>query len=248
MNAVELAVIADVHGNAWALEAVLADVARRGVKEIVNLGDNANGPLDPARSVALLRGCGAVHVRGNGDRMTGEGGAALRGSAKFARERLDADALRWLRDLPALVRGEGWIAFHGTPRSDEDYFVENVAAGKVVLASREEIAARLGDTEASLVLCGHTHIPRLVRLEDGRVVVNPGSVGLPAYEDDTPTPHFVETGSPDARYAIVRRAAAEWSVEFVCVPYDFRAAGAVARAADWAAWAHNVETGYCRGN
>ena len=72
MNATEFAVIADVHGNAWALEAVLGDIARRGVKGIVNLGDNANGPLDPARSVELLRGCDAIHVRGNGDRMTGE--------------------------------------------------------------------------------------------------------------------------------------------------------------------------------
>lgn len=203
MNATELAVIADVHGNAWALEAVLRDIARRGVKAIVNLGDNANGPLDPARSVELLRGCGATHVRGNGDRMTGDCGAAARGSARFARERLDADALRWLRELPAVVRGEDWIAFHATPRSDEEYFLENVAARKTVLASREEITGRLGVTDASLVLWGHTHISRLVRIGDGRLVVNPGSVGLPAYQDDEPVPNAVETGSPDARYAVV---------------------------------------------
>ena len=78
MQPIQMAVIADVHGNAWALEAVLADIAHRGVKTIVNLGDNANGPLDPARSVELLRGCGAMHVRGNGDRMTAEGGATAR--------------------------------------------------------------------------------------------------------------------------------------------------------------------------
>lgn len=244
MDATELAVIADVHGNAWALEAVLGDMARRGVKAIVNLGDNANGPLDPARSVALLRGCRAAHVRGNGDRMTGEGGAAAGRSAMFARERLDADALRWLRELPLLLRGEGWIAFHASPRCDVDYVLENVAAGKTVLASRDEISARLDGADASLVLCGHTHVPRLVRLEDGRIVVNPGSVGLPAYEDDDPAPHVVETGSPDARYAIVRRDAVGWRVEFVSVPYDWRAAGAAARAAGWPAWARQVETGY----
>jgi predicted phosphodiesterase len=246
MNAMEFAVIADVHGNAWALEAVLADLARRGVQAIVNLGDNANGPLDPVRSVVLLRSCGAVHVRGNGDRMTGEGGPTARRSAGFARERLDADALRWLRELPAQVRGEDWIAFHATPRSDEEYFLENVAAGKTVLASRAEITARLGDADdaASLVLCGHTHIPRLVRLEDGRLIVNPGSVGLPAYQDDAPSPHVVETGSPHARYAIVRRVAADWRVEFVAVPYDWSAAGVAARAAGWSEWARHVETGF----
>ena len=84
MQITEIAVIADVHGNAWALEAVLADITRRGVSTVVNLGDNANGPLAPARSVALLRATGAVHVRGNGDRMTGEGGASARGSGTWA--------------------------------------------------------------------------------------------------------------------------------------------------------------------
>lgn len=245
MHSTELAVIADVHGNAWALEAVLQDIARRGVKAIVNLGDNANGPLDPRRSVELLRGCGAIHVRGNGDRMTGEGGAAARRSAMFARDRLDADALRWLRDLPAAVRGDDWIAFHATPRSDEEYFLENIADGKTVLASEPEIVARLGETGAMLVLCGHTHIPRQVRLDDGRLIVNPGSVGLPAYEDDSPVSHRVENGSPDARYAVVRRDSKGWTAELIRVPYDWPTAGAAARAAGWAAWARYVETGCC---
>ena len=244
MDSTELAVIADVHGNALALEAVLADIAQRGVKRIVNLGDNANGPLDPARSVELLRGCGAMHVRGNGDRMTAEGGATARKSAMFARERLDQAALRWLRELPLELRGGGWLAMHASPRSDEEYVLENVVAGKTVLAIRAEITTRLIGADASLVLTGHTHIPRVVRLDDGRLVVNPGSVGLPAYVDDAPIPHVVETGSPDARYALVQKDAAGWRVELITVPYDWRAAGAAARAAGWDAWARYVETGY----
>lgn len=244
MNPTEFAAIADAHGNAWAIEAVLADIARRSVKTIVNLGDNANGPLEPARSVALLRASGALHLRGNGDRMTGEGGASANGSARYARERLDEDALRWLRELPPTLRGDGWLAFHATPSSDEEYFLENVAAGKTVLASQAEIAARLGNADAPLVLCGHTHIPRLVRLDDGRLIVNPGSIGLPAYALDAPEPHAVDNGSPHARYAIVRRDAGAWSAEFICVSYDWRAAGAAARAAGWSDWARAVETGY----
>jgi predicted phosphodiesterase len=241
----EIAVIADVHGNAWALEAVLADIARRGLKMIVNLGDNANGPLDPARAVALLRECGAAHVRGNGDRMTAEGGSSARKSAVFARDRLDADVLQWLSGLPPMLRGQGWMAFHGSPHSDVEYLLENVVATKTVLASRGEIAARLGnDANESLLLCGHTHIPRVVRLEDGRVVVNPGSVGLPAYGDDEPSPHAVETGSPDARYAVVAGDSSGWRVELISVPYDWRPAAAAARAAGWPDWARNVETGY----
>lgn len=244
MNVLELAVIADVHGNAWALEAVLRDIAARGVKSIVNLGDNANGPLDPQRSVEMLRSSGALHVRGNGDRMTGEGGATARRSALFARERLQADELRWLRDLPAVARGEDWIAFHATPRSDEEYFLENIVAGKTVLAPSLEIVARLGETTETLVLCGHTHLPRQVRLPDGRLVVNPGSIGLPAFKDGSPIPHVIENGSPDARYALVRRGPAGWSAELIALAYDWRAAGAAARAAGWLEWARNVETGY----
>jgi predicted phosphodiesterase len=244
MNVSEMAVIADVHGNSWALEAVLADITRRGVTSIINLGDNANGPIDPVRSVQLLRASSAVHLRGNGDRMTGEGGTTARKSALFARERLDEDALRWLRDAPGQLRGEDWFAFHATPSNDEEYFLENVSGGKTVLASREEIAARLGAIDASLVLCGHTHIPRLVRLTDGRTILNPGSVGLPAYTDDSPSPHVVETGSPHARYAIARQEGAEWSVRFFALPYDWKAAAAAARVAGWPGWAKYVETGY----
>jgi len=42
-------------------------------------------------------------------------------------------------------------------------------------------------------------------LADDRLVLNPGSVGLPAYDDDQPVPHIVENGTPEARYAIVQR-------------------------------------------
>lgn len=245
MDTCELAIIADVHGNAWALEAVLADIAQRGIETIVNLGDNANGPLDPKRSVDLLRATDAVHLRGNGDRMTGEGGPTARKSALFARERLDEDSLRWLRELPMQARGERWSAFHATPTSDEEYFLENVVGGKTVLARRDEIVARLGSVEGSLVLCGHTHIPRLVQLDGGRLILNPGSVGLPAYNDDTPASHAVENGSPHARYAIAQQANDRWRVEFRCIAYDWNAAAAAARAAGWAGWAKYLETGYC---
>jgi len=246
MHATPLAVIADVHGNAWALEAVLADIARRGVTQIVNLGDNANGPLDPALSVALLRGSGAIHVRGNGDRLTGAGGPNVRGSAKFAHEKLNADDLQWLHSLPTITHGEGWAAFHARPDHDEKYLVETVVAGKTVLAKPGEIATRLGKTleGVSLLLCGHTHMPRLVRLADDRLVLNPGSVGLPAYDDDQPVPHIVENGTPEARYAIVQRDPRGWVVDFIALPYDWHAAAAAARAAGWEAWARNLETGF----
>ena len=66
------------------------------------------------------------------------------------------------------------------------------------MRSRRE---RTGITQ-SLILCAHTHLARAVRLRDGRLMVNPGSVGWPGYRDTHPFPHVIEAGTPDARYAI----------------------------------------------
>ncbi len=70
----QLAVIADIHGNHLALEAVLADIDRRGLRAIVNLGDVVSGPLWPAETVELVRSRGIPTVRGNHDRWAAEGG------------------------------------------------------------------------------------------------------------------------------------------------------------------------------
>src|SRR5690348_4802680 len=63
-----LAVIADIHGNRWALEAILQDIDRRGIQQIVNLGDHLIGPLDPAGTADLLLTRKMVSVCGNDDR------------------------------------------------------------------------------------------------------------------------------------------------------------------------------------
>ena len=69
-------------------------------------------------------------------------------------------------------------------------------------------STREGITQ-SLILCAHTHIARAVRLRDGRLIVNPGSVGSPGYRDNHPFPHVIEAGTPDARYAILELADGE---------------------------------------
>ena len=78
-----------------------------------------------------------------------------------------------------------------------------------------------GIDSASLVLCGHTHMPRVVQV--GAVtVVNPGSIGMPAYTDDHPVPHAIETGTPHARYAVATRVrSGMWSVDLRAIVYDW---------------------------
>ena len=241
----KLAVIADIHGNAPALAAVLAHAAAQKTDRILDLGDACNGPIDPAGTAALLRSIPAGHVRGNGDRMVGvPSEPVVSASARFARERLSPADRDWLGGWPAVIEEADWLACHGSPRSDTEYLMEKVTATGAVARPPDDIAALLGPTRARLVLCGHTHLPRVARLPDGRLVVNPGSVGLPAYDDDQPFPHQMEAGTPHARYALVERTATGWVATLQMVAYDWNHAACLAEANGWPAWARAVRTGF----
>lgn len=246
MTGPRFAVLADVHGNVWALEAVLADVRRRGVDEIVDLGDILHGPLDPAGTAEIHRTAGIAAIRGNQDRVLGEPlSANPHPTMAFVHASLSPDLLAWAAGLPVrLDRGD--LRFcHGTPESDEVYLLEAVRETGVALRTEAEIAALLGPDPAPVTLCGHTHVPRVVAVGD-RLVVNPGSVGLPAYNEDAPWPHVMESGSPHARYALLTRGSQGWEIEQMMVPYPWKEAAARARSngrPDWAEW---IETGRAR--
>jgi hypothetical protein len=94
-----------------------------------------------------------------------------------------------------------------------------------------------------LILCGHTHVPRAVRLDDGRLIVNPGSVGLQAYDDVHPRPHVVENGTPHARYALLTRRAGDWQVDLRALPYDWASAAGRAEANGRGDWADALRSG-----
>ncbi len=240
-----LAVIADIHGNAPALAAVLARISAWRPDRILQLGDACNGPVDPAGTIVLLRAIRAGHVRGNGDRMVGvDTEPVVTASARFARERISPTDRAWLAGWPATIADEDWLACHGSPRSDTEYLLEEVTAAGAAPRPPAEVAAILGPTSARLILCGHTHLPRAVRLPDGLLVVNPGSVGLPAYDDDQPFPHKMETGSPQARFALLERTTAGWEADLQAVDYDWDRAAAQAEANGWPAWARALRTGF----
>jgi|SRR5579872_1786411 len=221
------AAIADVHGNAWALRVVLADIERRAIKTIVNLGDSFYGSLDPAATAELLVTPKILSISGNQDRIIVDPAPGIENTADhhFVHRQLKREHLDWIRTLPATFRlGDDVLLCHGTPSSDEEYLTETVTPNGARLAESGEVAARLGDQGASLVLCGHSHVPRVVQVPGGSLVVNPGSVGLPAYDDDQPYPHKMESGSPHARYAIVEQSSSRWNVELISLVYDWHAA------------------------
>ncbi len=253
----KIAAISDIHGNLLALEAVLADIASSGVDVTVNLGDILSGPLWVAETAERLMALHLPTIRGNHERQVLNFAPDRMGASDaFAAARLQPAQREWLSGLPETLRlGDEVFCCHGTPRSDLAYFLETVIPGfagagspGVRAATLAEASERAGDTlqgvANGLILCGHTHVPRVLRLADGRLVVNPGSVGLQAYDDLHPHPHIVENATPHARYALLTRLAAGWQVELRCVPYDWNAAADLAEANRRGDWADALRSGF----
>ncbi|WMS41561.1 metallophosphoesterase family protein [Acuticoccus sp. MNP-M23] len=241
------AVIADIHGNADALRAVLSDIDARAIGELVNLGDHFSGPLAARETAEILMARDIITIRGNHDRWLVEmEPAAMGASDRAAFDALEPAHLAWLCALPATLHAAPDILLcHGTPDSDTTYWLEHL--GPDGLPNRRplgEISGYLADPSAGLILCGHTHIPRRVDVPGGPVIFNPGSVGCPGYDDDTPFFHVMEAATPAAAYGIVTRTQAGWRTEIHHVPYDTARMAAFAEAAGRAEWARALRTGF----
>lgn len=193
MEAERVVVLSDVHGVLPALEAVLAEPDVRSADLVVLTGDLAAGP-QPVETLDLLDSLGdrAVWVRGNADRelvemARGETGSIPDPIAPWAASALRPDQVEWLAGLPLSVvidiAGIGLTVFcHATPRDDTEV---------VLVDSRPERWAEVFavlDDDVAAVVCGHTHL--FSRLVDRRLVVNPGSVGMPY-------------GGPGAHWAVI---------------------------------------------
>ena len=121
--------------------------------------------------------------------------------------------------------------------------LEEISENGAKQRAAADVAALLGDVSSRVVVCGHSHVPRTVRLPDGRLVVNPGSVGLPAYSDDTPHHHVMESGTPHAKYAVLSRDSAGWEAEHQSIVYDWEHAASVADDHARPDWAFSLRTG-----
>jgi len=205
--ATRYALLSDIHSNVGALTAVLEDLDKRHVDTIINLGDILYGPLEPLATYELLRSRDMITIRGNQDRQIYEAGpseVARNATLAFILENLGDEPVEWLESLPATTSVDAQIfACHGTPASDTVYLLEDVSSGTPIVRDDDSITRAIGDIAEPIVACGHSHLARVVHLSPERLVVNPGSVGLPAYQDDDPFPHKMQSYSPHASYAII---------------------------------------------
>lgn len=229
-----IAVVSDVHGNLEALDAVLDDIARQGVEATVALGDFLSGPSDPVGVADRLIELKLPSVRGNHDRYITDGREKDWHIDALVRSLLDEPQHQWLAAVPATLLLEGDVFLcHGTPRDDNTSFMDTMVGTIPTMHPRDYIEAEAAGFDHEVLLCGHTHVPRSLRLGDGRLVVNPGSVGLP-----------MEIGSPDARYAIIERRRAGWNTELRAVAYDHAAAARQALDKGYPAWAEALTWGW----
>ena len=240
-----IAFVTDIHGNLPALEAVVADLRRRDATHVVNLGDSLSGPLLPQETARYLMASGWFHLAGNHERQILSDGPDGHGASDtYARSTLSVVERAWIASLAATGRyDEHVVLCHGTPRRDDEHLLETFGPASHRSATLAEVDERLGAVDAEVVVCGHSHVPRVVRTATGRVVVNPGSVGLQAYADDEPFRYTVEMRSPDARYAIVERVDGHWVTTLIAVPYEHEPMARLAEARQRPEWAAALRTG-----
>jgi predicted phosphodiesterase len=241
-----IAALSDIHGNLFALEAVLEDVRCRGVDITVNLGDILSGALMPAETADRLMALDLPTIRGNHERQVlSRDPERMGASDRHAFDTLGQSHHAWMAQLPMVLRPvDGVFMCHATPYNDVDCYLEDLVEGELRPAPVGRVEERSRSCDASLILCGHSHIPRVMRLRTGQLIVNPGSVGIQAYQGHDPGPHKVEVGSPHARYAILERTPRGWKADLVAVPYDWDEAAKLAARNGREDWARALATGF----
>lgn len=221
-----VAVFSDVHGNAVALEAVLAEIARLAPDVVVFGGDLALGGPEPEAAAARVRALGVPGVRGNTDEWLGPGAPAT-GDALVAwtQAALGAASRRYLAGLPLEYRLDDLVVVHATPWSTSDVVPPGA---EVALLGRV-----LREARAAAVVYGHIHIAWMGRTADGGLVVNAGSVGFPF------------DGDPRAGFALLEHGPGGWTAEVRRVAYDVERAARRFPAGhpQPAAWAARMRTG-----
>jgi putative phosphoesterase len=219
-----VAIISDIHGNNFALEAALADLGS-GFDQMVCLGDAVQGGPQPAAVVSRLRDLKIPVVMGNADAwlITGvDTGTQEHATPKMEEIRrwslaqLSGEDIAFIHGFQPTVkvelgRGKTLLCFHGSPTSFDDIILPDTPM--------EEVEGFLGAFKSSFLTGGHTHVQNVRRLGE-TFYFNPGSIGVAYFhhqpEDNFKLDHWAE-------YAVLTVDGGRISLEFRRVPYDAQA-------------------------
>jgi predicted phosphodiesterase len=226
-----VALISDIHGNLVSLEAVLADIDREGVDQIVCLGDVAGLGPQPREILARLQALGCICIMGNHDSdllnpdCDPEPDLWTTQVTAWCADQLSKADLDYIRSFQPLVEislgGRATLlCYHGSPRSNTDRILSTTPS--------EKLDEMLAGHTATVMVGGHNHV-QMLRWHRGAAIVDVGSVGLPfdqmPFED---LPAFV----PWAEYGIVSWVDGVLNVDLRQVPIDLYAVKQAALASD----------------
>jgi predicted phosphodiesterase len=200
-----IALVSDIHGNLISLEAVLADLAREAVDQILCLGDVAALGPQPRETLARLRGLAFPTVMGNTDAWllnpilapdADDNLRLIQTVELWSSQQIQAEDRDFIASFEPVISldldgGGQLLAFHGSPRSNTEIIRATTP--------EEDLDRIFSGTRALILAGGHTHQQLLRRYRDS-LLINPGSVGLPQ-ERDPQTGAF--HNPPWAEYAIV---------------------------------------------
>jgi predicted phosphodiesterase len=213
-----VALIADIHGNLLALDAVLEELERDPVDAILCLGDVAVGP-QPTETVERVRALGCPVVMGNWDAYFVDGfpdpgnelAQRLTEIGAWWADQLTPEQRKYMECFPPCVELDlngdlRLLAYHGSPRSYEDFVYATT--------DDDELEEMLDGKHAPVIALGHTHF-QMLRRHDDVLLVNPGSVGLPFARRAR-----VMSMSPWAEYGILTVEDGRLSVDLRRTPFD----------------------------
>lgn len=220
-----IAVISDIHANYTALQEVIKDIENEKCDKIFCLGDLVLAGPQPKMTIDYVKQQDWSIIQGNTDKFIAEFNDDIFNmlKSKFPVMAnaivddiaiLDEDSRDYLKKLPAQLEfeldGVKVLLVHGSPRANNEDIMPDMPIEKI-----EEIIA---DSDADLILCGHTHIPCGYQTNNKQTVVNVGSVGRPM------------TANPLSCYAVVDFNDGSFSVKHKFVDYDREKAAANVRA------------------
>lgn len=243
MKSKHIAFISDIHGNSEALRVVLQDIQSRGIESIINLGDSLYGPLDPKGTFDLLQDYQVQSVSGNQDRFILENLDHTTDipTLEFTKSQMNTVMTEWLRSLPFSLILNQIYCCHASPNSDCNYLLEKLDKNVVSVKNVNELDEILKDIPQQIVFCAHSHVSKVVKTKY-KTIINCGSVGLPAYDDELPIYHKMESMNPMAKYAIINLEEETCRVEQISLSYPYEEAALLAEKnyrPDWAEWIRN---------